>query len=125
MCVGYPMISILGQRAISEEKAAWYSNIVAESVFTFGKVSIPTFAKICFIRDLSIAPGNSGGPVLYLLLQEMIDKDNRKPENGPLKIRCSPRLAYYLYNSRNFVIGAGKYLVVDKCVISSEPNYLR
>jgi hypothetical protein len=64
MCVGYPMISILGQRAIAEQKAAWYSNIVAEVAVTFGKVSIPNFAKIYFIGDLTIAPGNSGGPVI-------------------------------------------------------------
>jgi hypothetical protein len=34
MCVGYPTISILGQRTIAEQKSAWYSNIVAESIFT-------------------------------------------------------------------------------------------
>jgi Trypsin-like peptidase domain len=64
MCVGYPMIAMLGKRTIAEEKSAWYSNIVAESLFTFGKVSLPSISKIYFIGDLSIAPGNSGGPAI-------------------------------------------------------------
>jgi hypothetical protein len=63
-CIGYPMISLLGNRILPEQIAPWYSDLIAESIYTFGRVSLPNYKRIFFIGDMTIAPGNSGGLVI-------------------------------------------------------------
>jgi hypothetical protein len=64
MAVGFPIIAFDGVRNLSPEKAPWYSNFIFEPMVTFGKLAVPEIHHYYFIGDMTIAPGNSGGPIV-------------------------------------------------------------
>lgn len=63
--VGFPRATaILGERALHPALAHWSSNAVCVPTFAFGKVSMLHPNLEFFWCDMSIYPGNSGGPVI-------------------------------------------------------------
>jgi hypothetical protein len=63
-CVGFPNVAFVGRIDWDWRKRPWNSNLIYDPVFTFGKVAAPSIRKHFFLGDLTIAPGNSGGPVV-------------------------------------------------------------
>lgn len=65
MAVGYPdSVSVLGQRPRTEATAHWSSSHVSLPVVSFGKVAMVHNALPFLWADISIYPGNSGGPLV-------------------------------------------------------------
>ncbi len=65
MAVGFPgSTSRLGNFEVSAAEYNWSSNAIAVPVFSFGKVAMQNQKFHFFWSDLSIYPGNSGGPVI-------------------------------------------------------------
>jgi hypothetical protein len=63
-CVGFANVAFAGRINWDTIKKPWNSNLIYDPVFTFGKVAAPSIRKYFFLSDLTIAPGNSGGPVI-------------------------------------------------------------
>jgi hypothetical protein len=63
--VGYPeSVAVLGQRALHPASAHWASRAVSLPVFSFGQIAMAHPSLPCFWADISLYPGNSGGPVI-------------------------------------------------------------
>lgn len=63
--VGYPSATaLLGQMNLSPAQLMWKSPFFSQPVFAFGKVSMMNKSLPFFWSDMSIYPGNSGGPVI-------------------------------------------------------------
>ncbi|WFO17123.1 serine protease [Cellulophaga baltica 4] len=63
--VGFPQAtSLLGQLSISSAENNWSSSYFSAPVFSFGKISMFHNLLNFFWTDMSIYPGNSGGPVI-------------------------------------------------------------
>lgn len=64
--VGYPSATaLLGQVNLQQEMLNWSSSYFSLPVFAFGKVSMVSNQLPFFWADMSIFPGNSGGPVIW------------------------------------------------------------
>jgi hypothetical protein len=65
--VGFPdTISVLGSLPITASAAHWASAAVSQPVFSWGHVGMRHEALPFFWADVTIYPGNSGGPVIEL-----------------------------------------------------------
>jgi len=64
VCVGYPSVSFGGEKTIDSTMLSYYSNYVSNPAFTFGHVANPSIHNYFFLSDLTISPGNSGGPII-------------------------------------------------------------
>ncbi len=63
--VGYPKaVSLMGCRELPGTAANWASDAISLPAFSFGRVSLLHDRLWFFWADLSIYPGNSGGPVV-------------------------------------------------------------
>lgn len=63
--VGFPgAVSLLGRTNIDSVAASWASNYYSLPVFSWGKVSMLHTELPFYWCDMSIYPGNSGGPVI-------------------------------------------------------------
>lgn len=62
--VGFPGVSVLGERDLHPAQAYWASKFVSLPVFAFGRVAMLHSGLDSFWGDISIYPGNSGGPVV-------------------------------------------------------------
>ena len=63
--VGYPgAIAILGKQTIDAKKSRWSSSLFSLPSFAFGKVSMLHNSLPFYYCDISIYPGNSGGPIV-------------------------------------------------------------
>ncbi|MDQ6720772.1 MAG: serine protease [Candidatus Dormibacteraeota bacterium] len=63
--VGYPdATAVLGQRALHPAEEPWASAVVSVPVFAFGRVAMLRDDLHYFLADMSVYPGNSGGPVI-------------------------------------------------------------
>jgi len=63
--VGFPAsTSFVKQLNLKPEEELWSSNFISTPVFTFGKISMLNEQLNFFWTDMSIYPGNSGGPVI-------------------------------------------------------------
>lgn len=63
--VGYPAaISIIDKRPLNPDEIPWASSTISEPVFSFGKISMLHQELPFYWCDMSIYPGNSGGPVI-------------------------------------------------------------
>ncbi len=63
--VGFPnATAILETRPLSRKEAHWASAAVSLPVFAFGKIAMLHSSLPFFWSDMSIYPGNSGGPVI-------------------------------------------------------------
>ena len=62
--VGYPSMLALGERNLSRAAVLWESALVSEPALSFGRISMLHTSLSSFWVDMSIAPGNSGGPVV-------------------------------------------------------------
>lgn len=63
--VGYPgSIAVLAERSLKLEVGLWASGAVCLPTFAFGRVSMLHQKLDFFWCDMSIYPGNSGGPVI-------------------------------------------------------------
>ena len=64
-CVGYPgAMAILGRKNTDAKVNRWSSSLFSLPSFAFGKVSMLHNALHFFYCDISIYPGNSGGPIV-------------------------------------------------------------
>jgi len=65
LTVGYPeAISVIGERNLHPAERNWSSSSLSLPVFSFGKVAMLSDKLDFFWADMSIYPGNSGGPVI-------------------------------------------------------------
>lgn len=65
MAVGFPgATALVGQISLNSGEQNWSSNAISTPIFSFGKVSMLNKNLNFFWTDLSIYPGNSGGPVV-------------------------------------------------------------
>jgi len=62
--VGYPQTSLIGKLPKSKYLAAWSSAFISLPIFSFGRVAMLSDHLDYFWSDISIYPGNSGGPVI-------------------------------------------------------------
>ena len=63
--VGYPAATgLIGQMNLPAAAGHWASSYVSQPVYAYGKVSMLHDALPFFWADMSIYPGNSGGPVV-------------------------------------------------------------
>ena len=63
--VGYPgATAVRGERSLDPATAHWVSDAYSLPTFAFGRVSMSHEALNFFWGDISIYPGNSGGPVV-------------------------------------------------------------
>ena len=64
--VGYPsVVSVLGNRDhLHSAERPWTSVVYSLPAFAFGRVSMLHDALSYFLADMTIYPGNSGGPVI-------------------------------------------------------------
>lgn len=63
--VGYPgAIALIGQMPLSRSEAHWTSSFFSLPTFAFGRISMQHPDLQFFWTDMSIYPGNSGGPVI-------------------------------------------------------------
>jgi len=63
--VGYPAsTALIGQLALDPASAIWSSGYISLPVFAFGRVSMAHDKLPFFWVDMSVYPGNSGGPVV-------------------------------------------------------------
>lgn len=63
--VGYPeATAVLGQLNNNKAVTNWSSDSISIPTFVFGKVSMLNDKIAFFLTDLSVYPGNSGGPVI-------------------------------------------------------------
>lgn len=67
LCLGFPapMSRILNFNPISLEEREFISDYASLPVASFGKIAQYHKAKTQFLGDVSIYPGNSGGPVIF------------------------------------------------------------
>jgi Trypsin-like peptidase domain len=63
--IGYPgSVAVLGAQIVSPAEAPWAASVVSLPVFSWGRVAM-SHEKISFFWvDMTIYPGNSGGPVI-------------------------------------------------------------
>jgi S1-C subfamily serine protease len=64
LAIGYPNTSIIQKLSLEKARHHWSSNDVSLPVSTYGRVSMLHDGLDYFWSDLSIYPGNSGGPVI-------------------------------------------------------------
>ena len=65
VAVGYPdSVSVLGQMPLNARSRMWASAVVSLPVFSWGHVAMQHKELPFFWADLTIYPGNSGGPVI-------------------------------------------------------------
>lgn len=65
MAVGFPgATSLIGQQELHPANKSWASNSYSLPVFSFGRVSLLHQNLNFFWADMSIYPGNSGGPII-------------------------------------------------------------
>lgn len=63
--IGFPgAISVVGRQKLSPAETHWASSAVSLPTFTFGKVAMLHSGLDFFWCDLSVYPGNSGGPII-------------------------------------------------------------
>lgn len=61
--IGFPNTSLLQERELSQAEAHWQSKFISNPLFSFGKIAMNTDLDFMWV-DISIYPGNSGGPVI-------------------------------------------------------------
>ncbi len=63
--VGYPdAMAVIGKRSLEPAQENWESALVSSPVYSFGRVAMASPLLPKFWCDMSIYPGNSGGPVI-------------------------------------------------------------
>lgn len=63
--VGFPGSSIVGQLDLCNPYRQWMPSAVSEHVYTWGRVAMNHNDLPSFWCDMTIYPGNSGGPVIH------------------------------------------------------------
>jgi hypothetical protein len=63
-CLGFPVLALERIQSLDANIEPYQSNLVLNIAATFGKISIPKIGTNFFIGDISIGPGNSGGPMI-------------------------------------------------------------
>lgn len=93
ICLGFPGLSILSTIKLDLSNIYEKSKLIAEPCVTFGKVATPNYFNN-FIGDISVYPGNSGGPLIsnnkligIVSAQPSINLVDSKGENMPYHIR--------------------------------------
>lgn len=62
--VGFPVPADIGMLNLNRAEVNWSSSVVSLPIYSFGRVAMRHEALNFFVGDLSIYPGNSGGPVI-------------------------------------------------------------
>ncbi|MCM3353188.1 serine protease [Bacillus halotolerans] len=61
--IGFPNTSLLQERELTQAEIPWKSKHISSPLFSFGKVAMNPDLNFIWV-DISIYPGNSGGPVI-------------------------------------------------------------
>ena len=64
MTIGFPSFGFLGRYFLPKNDEIWHSNLAFNPIASFGRIASPNFNKYYFVSDMSVAPGNSGGPII-------------------------------------------------------------
>lgn len=94
LAIGFPSLSQIGRGINNTSAHLEQSNIIVAPIFTFGRIGMFYKQLPFFIADITIYPGNSGGPIIQ-------DNNLIGIVSGQIKMRLDTDSDYYLDASQH------------------------